>query len=101
MSLYLPWSVQANCANVAAARLMSKLLRINSRYNGWYGAKCIAVWPMPDKQHQKEAVDVYRPNTSKVQYIHDIKAEGHIPPNTTKYAHIRRFTSKQIKLTWY
>ena len=28
--LCLPWSVQANCTNVAAARLMSKLLTMNS-----------------------------------------------------------------------
>ena len=26
---------------------------------------------MPDKQYQREALDIY--NTSKVQYIHDIK----------------------------
>ena len=24
-----------------------------------------------------------------------------IPPNRTKYDHIRTFTSKHIKLTWY
>ena len=53
---------------------------------------------MPDKQYQREALDIY--NTSKVQYIHDIKGEGHIPPNTTTYDHIRTFTSKQIKFTW-
>ena len=40
---------------------------------------------MPDKQYQREAVYIY--NTSKVQYMHDIKGEGHIPPNTTKYDH--------------
>ena len=54
---------------------------------------------MPDKQYQKEAIDIY--STSKVQYMHDIKREGHIPPNTTNYYHISTFTSKQIKLTWY
>ena len=54
---------------------------------------------MPDKQYQREAVDIY--NTSKVQYIHDIKGEGHIPPNTTTYDHLKTFTSKQIKFTWY
>ena len=36
--------------------------------------------PTPDEQYQKEAVDIY--NTSKVQYMHDIKHEGHIPPTT-------------------
>ena len=54
---------------------------------------------MPDKQYQREALDIY--NTSKVQYIHDIKGEGHIPPNTTTYDHIRTFISKQNKFTWY
>ena len=43
-ALCLPWSVQANCTNVAAARLMSKLLTMNSGYRGWYRANCIAVW---------------------------------------------------------
>ena len=49
---------------------------------------------MPDKQYQKETVDIY--NTSKVQYMHDIKGEGHIPPTQQSM-----ITSKQIKLTWY
>ena len=35
---------------------------------------------MPDKQYQREAVYIYIYNTSKVQYMHDIKGEGHIPP---------------------
>ena len=42
--LCLPWSVQANCTNVAAARLMSKLLTMNSGYRSWYRANFIAVW---------------------------------------------------------
>ena len=34
--------------------------------------------------------------------MHGIKGEGnYIPPNTTRYDHIRTFTSKQIKFTWY
>ena len=33
---------------------------------------------MPDKQYQREAVYIY--NTSKVQYMHDIKCDVHIPP---------------------
>ena len=82
---------------LAAARLMSKLLTMNSGYRGWYRANFIAVWYA--RQYQREALDIY--NTSKVQYIHDINGEGHIPPNTTTYDHIRTFTSKQIKFTWY
>ena len=42
--LCLPLSVQANSANVAAARLMSKQLTMNSGYRGWYKANVIAVW---------------------------------------------------------
>ena len=65
----LPRSVQANCANVAAARLMSKLLTMNAIYNGWYRAKLFAVYyarqAIPKRSH------IY--NTSKVQYMHDIK----------------------------
>ena len=33
-----------NCTNVAAARLMSKLLTMNSGYRSWYRANFIAVW---------------------------------------------------------
>ena len=42
--LCLPWQVQANCGNVAAAGLMSKQSTINSGYKGWFRAYYIAVW---------------------------------------------------------
>ena len=34
VQLCLSWTVQANCASVAAARLMSKQLTMNPGYNG-------------------------------------------------------------------
>ena len=86
----------ANCANVAAARLMSKLFTMNSGYRGWYRANFIAVWYARQSIPKRSRIYIY--NTSKVQYMHDVKGEGHIPPNITKYDHIRIFTSKQIKL---
>ena len=85
--------------NVAAVRLMSKLLTMNSGYRSWYRANFIAVWYARQAIPKRSLRYIY--NTSKVQYIHDIKGEGHIPPNTTTYDHIRTFTSKQNKFTWY
>ena len=73
--LCLPLSVQENCANVAAARLMSKQLQWIQDIEVGTG-QILLPYGMPDKQYQKEAVY----NTSKVQYMHDIKGEGHIPP---------------------
>ena len=55
-SVCLPWSLQANCSDVDAARLMSKLLTMNSRYNGWYRATFIAIWharqAIPKRSHR-------------------------------------------------
>ena len=69
------------------------------RYNGWYRATFIAI--LYARQAIPRISRRYIYITSQVQYRHDIKGEGHIVPNTTKYDHIRTFTSKQIKLTWY
>ena len=70
-------------------------ITMNSLYRVWYRANCIAVWYA--RQAIPKRSRIYIDNTSKVQYMHDIKGEGHIPPNTTQYDHKRTFTSKQIK----
>ena len=58
MYLCLTWSVKANCANVAAVRLMSKLLTIIQDIEVGTG-QIVLPYGMPDKQYQKEAVDIY------------------------------------------
>ena len=86
--------MQANCANVAAARLMLKQLTMNSEFKGWYRAYFIAV------SHSRQAITKRNHNTSKCVICLTSKVRG-IPPKTTKYDHIGTFTSNQIKLTWY
>ncbi len=58
IALFLPWSVQANCTSVAAARLMSKLLTMNSGCRSWY-REILLPYGMPDKQYQREALYIY------------------------------------------
>ena len=73
MNIYV-WSAQENFANVAAARLISKQLTMKAGYKVSTEHKLL-LYGMPDKQYQKESVDIY--NTSRVYYMHDVKCEWH------------------------
>ena len=88
--LCLPWHVQANCRNVAAARLMSKQSTPNSGYKDWFRAYFIAVWYARQAIPKQKKPYVLN-NTSKCNL-------GMIPPNRTKYDQNIRIQANQVHM---
>ena len=105
LHLCLPLSVQANCANVAAARLMSKQLQWIQDIEVGTG-QIVLPYGMPDKQYQKEAVYIYithqKCNTCMTSKLRGIFRPTQQSMITKEHSH-RNKSSKnrtRIKTNW-